>query len=609
MINYKNLMIRKGLITMKRTLTSFALCILCSSIFATSLQRPIDKIINQIDPNINMGMMVVDLNTGETLYQKNVNQTFIPASNMKLFSDAVALLVLGPDYRFQNRLSTDATSLQNGILNGSLYLYLPGDPSFTQAHLDILFAQLPKWGIHRITGNVVIVSDHSNISPHAPGVVPKDLTYSYGAATAPLMIDENRVTVTVNPSYRAGALALVEYSAPDKTFALDNQVKTIDGRCGVGLKTTEDNRLTVRGCVNLGQGAIQARIPISNPLAYAQSLIKRRLEHVNITLDGQVMLGQSPRSTLLLATHLSKPITQLMADTLKPSDNLYADSLFLHAAGTIHGSPLNWQQAEPIVKNYIQQQIGLNLQNAVLIDGSGLSRHDLITPEQTVGLLRYLHDRFPLAYEYIAALPIAGQDGTLMKRFRKPTQQGFLRAKTGSMTGISSLSGYLYSANAHTLAFAIYINTRPGTNPSISGRYRGLVDALCDFLLQQKPDSRRVTPTQNPHARVAFQHQPSQTDKIRTRHAKWRRIEYALKQALHNQPIEIIFRNEQLVLIDHGADTTKVLAVLESIRKRYNFSVAFHSKTALSGNRQMPLLMWIDDTQDQRTWILKESMG
>src|SRR3990167_1274599 len=109
---------------------------------ANSLQQPIDQIINKIDPNINMGMMVVDLSTGETLYQRHSDQIFTPASNLKLFSDAAALLALGPDYRFQSKLSTDASSLQQGVLKGSLYLYLPGDPSFTHAHLDILFEQL-----------------------------------------------------------------------------------------------------------------------------------------------------------------------------------------------------------------------------------------------------------------------------------------------------------------------------------------------------------------------------------------------------------------------------------------------------------------------------------
>ncbi len=596
---------------MKRMLLTLLVPFFCNALSAQSLQQPIDKIINQVDPNINMGMMVVDLNTGETLYQRHVNQTLIPASNMKLFSDAAALLALGPDYRFQTKLSTDAKVLQKGVLNGSLYLYLPGDPSFTHAHLDILLAQLQSFGIQRIEGNVVIVSDHQSLTPYAPGVVPKDLTYSYGAPTAPLMIDENRVTVTINPSYRISEPAVIEYTAPKNTFVLDNQVKTTNGKCGVGVKTTEANHLVVNGCMNMGQGAVQARIPIINPLSYAQSLIRHRLEHIHIQISGQVTTGTLPKGTMLLATHSSKPIKELIADTLKPSDNLYANSLFLHAAQIIYGSPVDWMQAQTVVKNYLQQQTHINMASAVLVDGSGLSRHDQITAEQTVGLLRYLHDRFPLAFEYIAALPIAGQDGTLMKRFRKPTQRGFLRAKTGSMTGIMSLSGYLYTANAHTLAFAIYINTKPGTNPNISGRYRGMVDTLCDFLLQQKPENRQINLTSNAHARVAFQQKPSQTDIIRARHAKWRRIEYAIKHALSNQAVNVVFRNEQLVLIDHGADINKVWSVLQNIRKQYNVSIALKDKAVPSNIQNMTVLMWVDPTPQttSRTWILREVLG
>lgn len=598
-------------INMKWTPLSILISFFYTALFAQSLQQPVDKIINQIDPNINMGMMVIDLNTGETLYQRDINKTLIPASNMKLFSDAAALLALGPDYRFQSKLSTDAKRLQEGVLHGSLYLYLPGDPSFTHAHLDILLASLQNWGVQRIDGNVVIVSDHQSLSPYAPGVVPKDLTYSYGAPTAPLMIDENRVTVTVNPSYQIGAPAMVEYSAPENTFILDSQVKTSSGACGISVKTTALNQLVVRGCMQAKQSAVQARVPIINPLSYAQSLIRNRLDHMHIQFSGEVVPGSMPKATLLLATHSSKPIKQLIADTLKPSDNLYANSLFLHAAQIINGSPIDWEKAQTVVKNYIQQQTQINLQSAILIDGSGLSRRDLITAEQTVSLLRYLHDRFPLAFEYIAALPIAGEDGTLIKRFRKPTQRGFLRAKTGSMTGIMSLSGYLYTANAHTLAFAIYINTKPGTKPAISGRYRGMVDSLCDFLLQQKPESREVSITRNAHARVAFQQKASQTDMIRARHAKWRKIEYAIKQSLSNQAINVVFRNEQLVLIDHGSDIGSVWRVLQNIQKKYNISIALRDTTVPKNIQQMSVLLWLDPklNRPQRTWILQEVLS
>ncbi len=600
---------------MKRILLSTLVWALGSVAMATNLQNNVDKIINQVDPNINMGIVVVDLNTGETLYQRNATRAFVPASNMKLFSDAAALMALGPDYRFQSQLTTDASVLDQGVLKGSLYLHLSGDPSLTQENLDQLLAQLRLWGVNRIQGNVVLVSNNSVVNAYAPGRTPSDNKYSYGAPVAPVVLDENRLNVTVNPSYRAGTAASVELDNQNTTLFLDNQVKTAAkaAGCGVSFTMDDDNHLTVRGCVGVGQWAIQQRLPIRNPFRYAQDQVRGRLASLGIKLDGQVVLGRAPSSSLLLSSHASKPITQLMADTLKPSDNLYADSLFLHAAAKLNGSPLNWQQAQPVVKNFLQQQTGISLQNAVLTDGSGLSRQDLLTPQQTVELLRFLHNRFPLAYEYIAALPIAGYDGTLRRRFRKPSQQGLLRAKTGTMTGVMSLSGYLYTANAHTLAFAIYINKRPGTKPAVSGRYRPMVDTLCDFFLRQKPDSRQAAQSPKPYARVAFQQQPTQGDKQRTKYAKWRQLESSVKRALQGQPVTVLFRGDQLVLNDNDADINKVWAVLQNLRKKYAFTVALHSKSAPAGNKNQPMLLWVksnsQNPQGKRTWTLRESVG
>ena len=265
------------------------------------------------------------------------------------------------------------------------------------------------------------------------------------------------------------------------------------------------------------------------------------------------------------------------------------------------------------MKNFLQQQTGISLQSAVLTDGSGLSRHDLLTAQQTVDLLRFLHDRFPLAYEYIAALPIAGTDGTLRRRFRKPSQQGLLRAKTGTMTGVLSLSGYLYTANSHTLAFAIFINKTPGTKPSVSGRYRSLIDTLCEFFLRQKPDNHQIARSQSPQPRVAFQQQPTHADKQRTKYARWRQLESAVKRSLQGQAVTVLFRGDHLVLEDNGADINKVWSILQSLSKTHSFTVALHSSSTPSGNKRNPLLLWVKiaktNAQVTRTWTLRESVS
>jgi D-alanyl-D-alanine carboxypeptidase/D-alanyl-D-alanine-endopeptidase (penicillin-binding protein 4) len=593
---------------MKNIFIALFFSIMTQQVLANNMQQNTDELVNQVDPSINMSALVIDLSTGETLYERNSSRVLIPASNMKLFSDAAALLVLGPDYRFKTELSTDASRLENGVLQGSLYLRLPGDPSFTTSNLDSLLSELPKWGIKEIKGNVILVSSHADVDPYPPGWVEKDMMYSYGAPVAPVILDENRLTITVNPNAQAGSPALIELSNVDDSFILDNRVKTSSKPkgCGISYQMDSENHLIVRGCVGVGQWAAVQRIAVLNPLHYMQTQLKSRLNHVNISLQGQVVLGKPPQHSLLLATYQSKPISQLMADTLKPSDNLYADSLYLHAAHMLHGSPLNWIAAQPVIKEFLEKQTGVSFTQAILTDGSGLSRNNRLSAQQTVGLLRYLHSHFPLAYEYISALPIAGQDGTLQKRLIKPTQQGFVRAKTGTMTGVVSLSGYLYTANAHTLAFALYINRTPKTSPNVSGRYRSLLDGLCDFFLRQKPNDARIANIVNAHERVSFQQHPNQAAVQRNKQNRWRRLEYAIKQALKGMPVTVLFRHDQLILQDQAQDSNNVWNALQNVRKKYLFAIAVQGQSA--PEKGSPLL-WIKNkaSNANRTWTLRDS--
>ncbi len=598
---------------MKRILPGILLCGISMTASATNLHQAVDKLINQVDPATNIGIEVVDLDTGETLYQRNATKVFIPASNMKLFSDAAALMVLGPDYYFQSQLSTNAPMLDNGILKGSIYIHLPGDPSLTKDDIESLLSELTAWGVKRIQGNVVLVSNNSAINAYAPGWVTKDLKYSYGAPLAPVMVDENRLMVTVNPAQNPGQPAFVEFDDQSTSMTLNNQVKTSSkaSGCGVDINMDQDNKVTVRGCVGVGQWAVQQKIAIRNPLRYTQELVKQQLAALHVELGGQVIMGSAPAGALLLANHDSKPISELLADTLKPSDNLYADSLFLHAAAKINGSPLDWQQAQPVVKNFLQKQTNINLQNAVLTDGSGLSRKDQLTPQQTVGLLKFLHDRFPLSYEYIAALPVSGHDGTLQRRLRSPSQQGLVRAKTGTMSGIIGLSGYLYTANAHTLAFAIFINRLPGTSATAAGKYRSLVDGLCAYFLHQKPDNSRIFGSKNPYARIAYQMHPTQADLQRSKKAKWRHLESSIKQAIKGRAVSVLFRGDELILNDNDPDSGKVMAALQALRKRYSFAVALESNSAPGGNTQAPYVLWVKSKNEGgralRTWTVREA--
>ena len=596
---------------MKRIFPSFILFMIACMSWATPVQSDVENLLRQVDPAINLGALVVDLNTGETLYSRNASKTFIPASNMKLFSDAAALLALGPNYQFTTELSTDATRLDQGVLKGSVYLYLPGDPSLKSEDVTDLLAELKTWGIKRIDGNIILASARHGIHPYAPGWSKKDLTHSYGAPLAPLILDENRLIVTVNPAARAGQNARVELNTSNSGITLLNKVVTNTTAKGCGLSYVMDkkNQLTVHGCIGLGQWSGQQKLAIKNPARYAKAHIKSDLHQFSIVLNGKIKFGKKPKSALLLGTHKSKSISGLLEKTLKTSDNLYAESLYLHTAEVLHGSPVSWRKAEPIIKKFIEQETNISMKKAILRDGSGLSRQDQLTPKQTVALLKFLHARFPLAYEYISALPVAGRDGTLSKRLKKPSEQGFVRAKTGTMSGITSLSGYMYTSNAHTLAFAIYINKGPKTKAKTTWRYASLIDRLCSFFLKQTPSNHPKKRALHAHDRIAFQEHPVLIETTRQHTKKWRHIELAIKRALKGKPVAVIYRGDRLLLDDQSGDANTVWSALQSVNKKYPFSVALHGRAAPKKRYATPSLLWIKTSTalPTRTWVIQDS--
>ncbi|MDP3560313.1 MAG: D-alanyl-D-alanine carboxypeptidase/D-alanyl-D-alanine-endopeptidase [Legionellaceae bacterium] len=569
-----------------------------------------NALLNHIDPNMPIGISVYDLTTGNILYRKNAQELFTPASNMKLFSDASALMALGPDYHFLNQLSTNSARIEHGTLEGNLYLTLSGDPSFSHQRLQKLFASLSTWHIQRIHGNIIIDSTHANVTPSAPGWDPHDSIYSYGAPLGPVMVDANRLNITVNPGNQNNTPAVIEVHDPSHTITVDNAVRTQQSdRCGVSFSLDKNNHLTARGCIRPGQWAIQQGMAIHNPLLYAQGVIRQTLSQEHITLEGSILLGNTPKGALLVANDHSKSIAHLLADTLKPSDNLYADSLFLHAAAKLNGSPVNWDKAQPIIKQFLQQQTGIDMRNAVLVDGSGLSRFDRVTPSQTVDLLRFLHDKFPLAYEYIAALPVSGRDGTLAKRLKKEQEQDLVRAKTGTLTGVSSLSGYLYTSNGHTLTFAIFLNRGHTKKAKYLGPYSPVLDALCAYFLKQTPHSAIWSGIFPARSRLSYQAHQTQAQLQRQAQARWRQLEITLKQGLKDQNITILYRGKELVIEDHQTDPSLVLHALEKIAQKQSFAALLRSSTQPNRSGEKPIIVWDNSiSQGKREWIIREAV-
>ena len=176
--------------------------------------------------------------------------------------------------------------------------------------------QLSPWGIEQINGNVVLISDHRDVDAFAPGWKPEDRGLSYSAPLSPLILDENRLTVTVNPGGIQNKTALIELSDNDHAIGVNNQVKTTNQprACGLSFIMDRTNNLNVQGCIGLGAWAYVHRIAIQNPLHYAEVKIKAQLALLGIVLNGQVILGNYPQHAVLIATHQSKPCLLYTSD-------------------------------------------------------------------------------------------------------------------------------------------------------------------------------------------------------------------------------------------------------------------------------------------------------
>lgn len=447
----------------------------------SALQRKIDKLIDSVDPNVNIGIEISNLNSGEILYQYNENRTFVPASNLKLFTSAAALLYLGPQYRFINQLLTDPIPIENGTLAGNVYLKLSGDPSLTSLQLKELIEKMKDKNIHTVEGDFIIDASAKQTQPYGPGWMLEDTLHGYGAQIAPLIVDQNSIHVMIKPGAYPYQLAQVEVIAPATPYIqLHNQLKTTkdNENCTVSTKMYGPNVLNIDGCIDVNAPVRTKVIPLHDPFYYGKEMIADALKDNNIALNGSIKKGQIPVDSKAVAKIESSPLSELTLKVLKNSNNLYADAIFLKLAEENAQQPAEWKAGTHAIKEILKQQLDLDLSHSIIVDGSGLSRYNLVSPHQIIGLLSHMYNKFPVVYEYIAALPVAGRDGTLEKRLRLNQVQGNIRAKTGTMSGVVSLSGYLTTADQQILAFSIMINgfTKPVT------KYQQLADSIVSYL-------------------------------------------------------------------------------------------------------------------------------
>lgn len=403
--------------------------------FSQEQQLKLKQIIDTINPNLNYAVCFIHPDQKEPEFARHAHKLLTPASNTKLFTAVAAWQTFGKDYCFETNIYTDGHQ-EGNVLFGSVYLKAAGDPSFTSEDLKKLIAQLKSKGIEIIKGDFCLditqfFDDQSEY--FGRGYCVDDLGETWNAPLTSLIINKN--------------------------------------------------------CIQLPDGTQRALI---DPHHYALWAIKELLSEFEITCSGQLIKMATPKKNLaIVAHHTSEPLQSLIAHMLKVSDNLYANALFKLLGAHMTNEPGSWESGERALKIFLREVIGIDPDSLNIVDGSGLSRYTLISPAQIIQLLDWVYHQTDLYPLFVDSLAISGTDGTLKNRMAQ--FPGIVKAKTGTMGGITALAGYLCLAEKKPLIFSILLNgfVKPQCDSNrVTINYKHDVeDALCVQAIEFEKES------------------------------------------------------------------------------------------------------------------------
>lgn len=474
-----------------------------TSSIATELGRQIDRTIDESElASARWGVHVVSQTDGSTIYQRNAEQLFTPASNMKIYTTAVALDLLGPDFRWRTSVYSSSQPDANGRIAGDIILYGRGAPDFAtrsenkeRGSMAMLVDDLVQRGVRTIDGNVIGDESYFRGDPLGEGWQWTDLQWYFAAEASALSINGNEVGLHLIPSPKAGEPPELKAAEPSQYVKVENRMVT--GKQGmrptIGVyRGLSDNNVRVWGVFPPGSKGFGVRLSVHNPALWAANMFKEALHARGISVAGGARAHDSrvaeserfdPTSAVELAFVNSQPLSEILRKTNQESNNLYAE-LILRTIGRERGqlaalpTEIGRERGDAEVGlaaiRVWLARAGIPSQRLALHDGSGLSRLNLVTPASTVALLRAT-SKGPFKQVFDASLPVSGRSGTLAGRLK--TLSDRVSAKTGSLTYDASLSGYVTASDGEVFVFSIMCNDQTQRANSIS-----LIDKIVALL-------------------------------------------------------------------------------------------------------------------------------
>lgn len=444
----------------------------------SGLAARIDALITQPRfAHASWGIAVVSLDSGRTLYTHRADRLAHPASTAKLFTAAASLATLGPAYRFSTRVLSRG-AIRNGRLDGQLILYGTGDPTLgtgdSSDWAEQLASQLYARGVRQVHGDLIADDSHFTGPPFGTGWEAGDLQSWFAVPSSALSVDENIVKVTVTPGASPGAQASVRLAPAGGIPRLAGSIETTPSpsTSNVNLyRAPGSDTLYAFGSIPTRAAPAHFRLAMVDPAHQAARQLRVALASRGINISGKTEVLHWPlddhalmTGTRVLAEVRSPTVMEILQRGLKRSQNLYLQNLLLAVGAQTQADasepPDKFRDSQAWGIRALQDllpQIGIASETCQITEGSGLSRHNLVTPNALVRLLVYLAKQ-PYASQLRDALPLAGVDGSLIYRMRKTVAAGNMHAKTGSMSHVHSLAGYVTTAAGDHLAFAIMLD-------------------------------------------------------------------------------------------------------------------------------------------------------
>jgi len=505
----------------------------------SGLEAQIEAIIQQPQmASAHWGIDVLDMQTGKVIYSLNPDHLFLPASNVKLLTTAAALAVAGPDYRFHTTVETTGKLDSDGRLLGDLVIVGRGDGNIsgrvlpyqlktervsppTQA-LEELADQIVAKGVKIVDGDIIGDDTFYSAQRYAEGWAYDDLQWIDGAPVSALSFNDNVVFIRIHPGQQAGDKALVTVDPETSYYEIDNRIVTTAAGVArkIGMHRDAGSlKVTLWGTLPLNDQGLSEAVSIEDPAEFTAQLFRVILEKRGITVTGKTharhgelaqFFDQSEPATAsaqgrrqccrdmngstaapqtqplvapspppqVLAEHVSLPLLEDVRVTNKTSQNLHAE-LLLRLVGRLTNGDASFEGGSAARRQFLLKA-GLKSEEFFLLDGSGLSRRDLITPTAIVQLLLYAA-RQPWGAAYEQTLPVAGVDGSLSERFVNTPAGGLVHAKTGTLSHTNALSGYGETRSGRRFVFSIFCN-----NHNLpSGKVISAIDSIVVLLVNE----------------------------------------------------------------------------------------------------------------------------